>query len=218
VRKIIKGVAYENWRLNGEFIFNPAGDPERFNLLVPGDLAVLEFLGEPHPTSLRMFLLASSLPCDAGVLSRLNEILGDRSMAALSKRALASAIGSTDLGSDHPLNELLLDTSLEDAALGGYRGIRDLLKRSSGSRLTQHGLVRAREDADRTADLGAELAFGYLRAQQMAGILTGVEWLSKENVILPYDFIAVLPSSERLKIKEGDVQRDHDRTSRFDLW
>jgi hypothetical protein len=58
-RKIIKGAAYKNWRLNGEFIFNPAGDPERFNVLVPGDLAVMEFLGEARPTSLRMFLLAS---------------------------------------------------------------------------------------------------------------------------------------------------------------
>ena len=101
-----------------------------------------------------MFLLATDLPSDAGVLSRLNEILGDRSMAALSKRALTAAIDSADLASDHPLNELLLDTSLEDAALGGYRGIRDLLKRSSGSKLTRHELVRAREDADRTADLG----------------------------------------------------------------
>ena len=200
-RKIIKGAAYKNWRLNGEFIFNPAGDPDRFNALLPGDLAVLEFVGEPHPTSLRMFLLASALPCDSGVLSRLNEVLGDRSMAALSKRALASAIDSTDLASDHPLNELLLDTSLEDAALGGYRGIRDLLKRSSGTKLTQHEVVRAREDADRASDLGAELVFGYLRAQLMVGTLAGVEWLSKENAILPYDFAAVLPSSERLKIK-----------------
>ena len=36
-RKIIKGAAYKNWRLNGEFIFNPAGDPDRFNVLLPGD-------------------------------------------------------------------------------------------------------------------------------------------------------------------------------------
>ena len=118
-RKIIKGAAYKNWRLNGEFIFNPAGDPERFNLLLPGDLAVMEFVGEAQPTALRMFLLANDLPSDAGVLSRLNEILGDRSMAALSKRALSDAIDSASLASDHPLNELLLDTSLEDAALGG---------------------------------------------------------------------------------------------------
>ena len=60
-RKIIKGAAYKNWRLNGEFIFNPAGDPERFNVLRPDDLAVMEFSGEAHPTSLRIFLLASDL-------------------------------------------------------------------------------------------------------------------------------------------------------------
>jgi hypothetical protein len=81
-RKIIKGAAYKNWRLNGEFIFKPAGDPERFNVLLPGDLAVMEFAGEVQPTSLRMFLLASDLRSDAGVRARLNEILCDRSMTA----------------------------------------------------------------------------------------------------------------------------------------
>jgi len=200
-RKIIKGAAYKNWRLNGEFIFNPAGDPERFNLLLPGDIAVMEFVGEAQPTALRMFLLANDLPSDAGVLSRLNAILGDRSMAALSKRALSDAIDSANLASDHPLNELLLDTSLEDAALGGYRGIRDLLKRSSGSKLTRHELVRAREDADRTADLGAELVLSYLRTQILAGIVTDADWASKQNAILPYDFVIALPTSQRLRIK-----------------
>ena len=199
-RKIIKGAAYKHWRLNGEFIFNPAGDPERFNVLLPGDLAV-EFAGEVQPTSLRMFLLASDLPSDAGVRARLNEILCDRSMTALSKRALTVAIDSADPASDHPLNELMLDTSLEDAAAGGYRGIRNLLKRSSGSKLTRHELVRAREDADRTAELGAELVFSYLRAQMAAGTVTGADWVSKQNAILPYDFVVVLPSSQRLKIK-----------------
>jgi hypothetical protein len=200
-RKIIKGATYKNWRLNGEFIFNPEGDPNRFNVLLPGDLAVLEFAGEPHPMSLRMFLLASSLSCDADILSRLNHILGECSMAVLSKRALTSALDSIELAADHPLNELLLDTSLEDAALGGYRGIRDLLKRSSGSKLTQHELVRAREDADRTGELGAGLVFGYLQAQIIVGALAAVDWQSKVNAILPYDFVAFLPSSERLKIK-----------------
>jgi hypothetical protein len=192
-RKIIKGAAYRNWRLNGEFIFNPSGDADRFNVLLPGDLAILEFVGEPHPTSLQMFLLASNLPCDSRVLSRLNEVLGDRSMVALSKRALASAIDSADLPPDHPLNELLLDTSLEDAALGGYRGVRDLLKRSSGSKLTRHELVRAWDEAYRTADLGTELVFGYLRAQLTAGALTGVEWPSKEHVIVRRSAAVPLP-------------------------
>ena len=200
-RKILKGASYKNWRLNGEFIFNPAGDPERFNVLLPDDLAVMEFLGEAQPTSLRMFLLASNLPSDAGVLSRLNEMLGHRSMAALSKRALTVAIDSADLASDHPLNELLLDTSLEDAAVGGYRGIRDLLKRSSGSKLTRHELVRAREDADRTADVGLDLVFSYLRTQMVAGTITDADWVSKQNAILPYDFVVVLPSLQRLRIK-----------------
>ena len=32
-RKIIKTGSYKNWRLNGEFIFNPEDIPERFNSL-----------------------------------------------------------------------------------------------------------------------------------------------------------------------------------------
>jgi hypothetical protein len=200
-RKIIKGAAYKNWRLNGEFIFNPATDPERFNLLIPGDLAVLEFTGDLQPTSLRMFLVAGDSPADKSVYGLLEAFLGSKSMATLSKRQLENAVDSAALSPDHPLNELVLDTSLEDAALGGYRGMRSLLKRSSGARVTRHELARAREDADRVAEIGNELAFDYLTAQQEAGAITELGWASKQNAILPYDFTAVMSRTGSVTIK-----------------
>lgn len=42
-RKIIKGGSYKNWRLNGEYIANPPDQPNRFDVLVPGDFVIFDF-------------------------------------------------------------------------------------------------------------------------------------------------------------------------------
>ena len=47
-RKIIKGNAYKNWRLDGEFVYNPEGGHERFNVLEPGDIALFALRGNWH--------------------------------------------------------------------------------------------------------------------------------------------------------------------------
>lgn len=52
-RKIVKFGTYKNWRLNGEFIYNPNEDPGRYNVLSPGDFAFLEFSGAALPASLK---------------------------------------------------------------------------------------------------------------------------------------------------------------------
>ena len=35
----------------------------------------------------------------------------------------------------------------------------------------------------------------------VAGTITEADWASKQNAILPYDFVVVLPSSQRQRIK-----------------
>ena len=63
-RKIIKGSSYKNWRLDGEFVYNPEDDPKRFDSLSPGDLALMLFEGDPHPVALSLFLLSAGNPDD----------------------------------------------------------------------------------------------------------------------------------------------------------
>ena len=41
--------SYKNWRLNGEFVRDPEGQSGRYDRLTPGDIAVMEFGGDPAP-------------------------------------------------------------------------------------------------------------------------------------------------------------------------
>ena len=75
-RKIIKGAAYKNWRLDGEVVYNPETDPERFNGLRPGDLALLGFDGDLVPNTMHLVLVAKSAPEDSELFTRLDETAG----------------------------------------------------------------------------------------------------------------------------------------------
>ena len=66
-RKIIKGPTYKNWRLDGEFIYNPADEPDRFNILVPGDIALFGFEGELAPNTVTLVLVANTAEQDKSI-------------------------------------------------------------------------------------------------------------------------------------------------------
>src|SRR5690242_10628738 len=44
-RAITKREAYKNWRLNGEFVYDPQDQPGRFDQMAAGDLAIFDFSG-----------------------------------------------------------------------------------------------------------------------------------------------------------------------------
>jgi hypothetical protein len=54
-RKVISaGGGAKNWRLNGELVPDPESDPERYENLRPGDLAVFGLEGEAVPTAMTL--------------------------------------------------------------------------------------------------------------------------------------------------------------------
>lgn len=119
-RKIVKGATYKNWRLDGEFVHNPPEDPDRFNVLMEGDLAVIEFFGETQPAAARMVLVGGRLPEDTSLHSILSGVVSaGRSMISLTPSRLAQLVEAAGTQSDHPINELVsLETALEVATLG----------------------------------------------------------------------------------------------------
>jgi hypothetical protein len=54
-RKIVKIGSYKNWRLDGEFIYDPNSRPDRFHSLQPNDLVLFEFIGELEPQTIKEF-------------------------------------------------------------------------------------------------------------------------------------------------------------------
>ena len=91
-RKIIKGTRYKNWRLDGEFIYNPEDTPERFNLLQPGDLALIGFEGDLEPNTVTLVLVSKDAPQDQILFSRLDEFLSARRMITSKTTFLVSYV------------------------------------------------------------------------------------------------------------------------------
>ena len=146
-RKILKGTAYKNWRLDGEFIGNPDNEPTRYNILKPGDFAVFDFQGRIAPVSAKMILASQSAPEDRIICRGLASLLGGESMVAVNQAQLQK-IGDRLHDDEHPFHELTLDAELEDAALGGVQGATTLRRRQATRSVGRAELQRARKMAE----------------------------------------------------------------------
>jgi len=210
-RKIIKLGTYKNWRLDGEFIFNPENEPDRFNVLVPGDLVVLAFTGDQFPSSARAVFLARAVPVDAQVHAALDAELATRAMMAIGGAELQRILERIPgLPPDHAVNVLELDTALEDAVDGGAAGKRRLFAARRTTTMTLADLEEARRRAADTGRLGEEAVFLYLSHMLETGQIQALEWVSDRQPFAPYDFIVVRGGpDERIDVKTtlGEFER-----------
>lgn len=187
-RKIIKFGSYKNWRLNGEFIYNPPDNSSRFNSLSPGDIAIFDFTGELYPVDAKIVLIARAISQDQSLHEVFDQILDVKKMVAITRLVLKELITKAGVQEEHPINELIMDVVLEDAALGGCDGARRLFSRPSGRKTSQEELKEARKNADATGRLGEEYIYNYLAGLKKQNLIENFEWVSDINAVSPYDF------------------------------
>jgi hypothetical protein len=203
-RKIIKNPSYKNWRLNGEFIMGPQGDPGRYDEIRPGDLALMAFKGETVPNGMELILVSEANPADAAVHAALTSLLGARSMSVATPEQVAAAATRAAAPETHPVYlaaaDPALDAALEDAAQCGIRGIRTLLKNRGRRKVSASDLAKAKAKADLTGQEGEGLVDAYLARKVAAGELARVRWISAENAISPFDFETITPVKARTLI------------------
>jgi hypothetical protein len=112
---------------------------------------------------------------------------------------------------EHPFRELTPDAELEDAALGGVKGIRALRRRPATRALTREELQRARRVAEEIGRAGEELVCQLLISQKTNGAIGDFIWTSDQNAVAPYDFIITqLDGSEvavDVKSTSGEFER-----------
>jgi hypothetical protein len=231
-RKIIKGDSYKNWRLNGEYINNPDESPDRFNVLAPGDYAIIDFEGELFPNAARIVFVSAALPEDsrlhAGIRDSGNNSMRSTTIAELHLIAIASGTPES-----HPVFELLLDSAIEDAALGGLAGTTKLLQRTTGRKLTRAALDRARQLADDIGRLGEEVIDLYFATLVEKGSIERYDWVANENAISPFDFRIHETKDNSVKVEVKSTTGDfsqafhvsiaqlldmRDSSERFDLY
>ena len=178
-RKIIKGSAYKNWRLDGEFVYNPDNTPDRFNILEAGDIALLGFDGELAPDAVTLVLVAKEAPQDRMLYGGLNDFLSDRSMMALGSDTLRDLCQRIPVPDAHPVWLMVSEEDVVEAASGQATAVDRLLRRPRAANLTREDLREARRKAEEIGRLGEELVDLHLRkslaAKEIADYQMGVE-------------------------------------------
>jgi Domain of unknown function (DUF3883) len=209
-RKILKGSAYKNWRLDGEYIPNPEDQPDRFNSLEPGDFAILEFQGRIVPTAAKLVLISQKLPADITIHADLSKLLAGHSMISVSVAQLQS-IAARLKDDAHPFHELTLDAELEDAALGGSRGITALRRRPATKVLSREELQRARRIAEEVGRAGEELVCQHLRELKRKGAVIDFVWASDNNAVAPYDFLVTQLDKQEIAVDVKSTSGEFER-------
>ncbi len=200
-RKIIKGNAYKNWRLNGEFVHNPEEAPDRFNRLEAGDFVVLEFHGEPHPETIQSFFIAKNARGDRKLHEYLAVGLGERSMLRLSPSQLQSIVHNAAPPSEHPIRLLLLEETIDNAAMGDAEATGQLQREAVLRQISREDLRQAKARAEDIGLLGELHVNGYLEELFSKGCLKSVQWTAVDYAVAPYDFEVVEEDVVRIEVK-----------------
>lgn len=197
-RKIVKFGSYKNWRLDGEFVYNPTDAPTRFNVLVPNDFVVIDFVGDAIPDAARAYFLAANDQADSEIHRHLDTFMDNRKMVSISRLQIATVLDHASPRDDHPLRSLLIDRDLEDAAQGGEQALYRLQRRSSVRRVSRDDLLKARARAEEVGQLGEEYVNAYLAKLKAEGRISEFEWVAMADAVSPYDFWAMDAGSKRL--------------------
>lgn len=202
-RKILK--QQKNWRLNGELISNRPEEPTRYNPLKKDDYAILDFIGDPEPHTVRMYLVARSLEQDAALHTALDKKFGNvfsprKGMEKIDSEDLASILDESNIKESHPVLDFIDSDVLEDAAQGGFEGQRNLNKKRKNRGVTREELERAKRTAEQIGRLGEEHLNAWLEDEKNAANILNYQWTSDINAVAPYDFEVSLQSGQNRKI------------------
>lgn len=195
VRKILR--QRKNWRLNGEMIDNPDDDPSRYNVLVEGDFALLEFFGSVEPTSLKIGFVAGGVDADSALHAEMARRYPNGSMHLIDEAEVASILTSARLAANHPIHEWVESDALEDAAIGGAAGIARVATRRAGLGISPEDFMRSRQQAEQTGVCGEELLNGYLEQRLEKKEISDLEWVASVNAVSAFDFCIISGQGEK---------------------
>lgn len=210
-RKIIKRGSYKNWRLNGELIIDPEDAQNRYDILEPGDLAVLDFYGAALPSRLVMLLLAARDPSDSALHRMLKPLLQTERMIRVDRSQLQAATREIRLEPDHPFRLLIPDSDIEEAALGNAEAAKRIWRSRSIRETSKSHLYNLRDTAEEIGSRGEELINAYLTRMKSSGEIDDFEWVSELNAVAPYDFEFRLSDMSMTKIEVKTTIGEHRR-------
>jgi len=194
-RKILRSPGAKNWRLNGEFIFNPEDDPARYDSLQPGDYAVLAFEGAERPISAKMILIGKTTDQFLHeIMSNNHVFVGRNTMVEVSQAKLAEYRHSTQdiYPGVHPFDHLDAPDTIEDVLYGKESIIQSRPFGDGRSiALTPQELRRQLLSAQTTGQIGEELFGHWLLTNGHTE--NDFEWVSQSYARAAYDYKIMSP-------------------------
>ncbi|MCY1042599.1 hypothetical protein OV208_14840 [Corallococcus sp. bb12-1] len=122
MRKALRTKGAKNWRLNGEVIHDPDGEPERYDGLAEGDFAVISFEGNERPRSASLVLV--SVTSDSRLhtaLANAFDFSSQNSMRSVQEATIAdlraTTVNAYAIG-EHPFDALFIQDTVEDILFG----------------------------------------------------------------------------------------------------
>lgn len=189
-RKAVRSPRSKNWRLNGETIHEPEGQPGRYSQLVQGDLALLRFDGEPRPTAVVMVLLSAPTG-EEEIIRALMPHMDDTGMVLIGPDELAAALDAVGVSREHPVWRLADDADAEAAVERAMEGDATALeeirrrRRRMGGGVSYEQWIRARAAAEATGRAGEEMVVEWL-AQEC----DDCDWVADAEPLSPFDILA----------------------------
>jgi hypothetical protein len=189
-RKAVRSPGSKNWRLNGETIHEPEGEPGRYSRMAEGDLALLRFDGEPQPTGVVMALLSAAAGEDE-IIRLLMPAMDDTGMVLITPAQLAAVLDAARVSREHPAWRLADDADAEAAVERAMEGDTTALeevrrrRRRAGGGVSLEQWLRARAAAEATGRAGEEMVAEWLGQE-----CDECEWVADVEPLSPFDMLA----------------------------
>ncbi|WNZ62425.1 hypothetical protein QEG98_00795 [Myxococcus sp. MxC21-1] len=191
-RKALRSQGSKNWRLNGEFVFDPDGEPGRYDTLAVNDYGLLAFEGGERPVSVTLVLVSAASDPE------LHSAIAVRTQGAFSSRNTMIEVPDRLIGDlqaatraayagEHPLDVISFRDTVEDVLFGELRPTAVAGRQTGRSvSMSPEELWRQLRVAEETGLRGEEY-FGVWLASLGHGE-DDFEWVSRTHARSAFDY------------------------------
>ncbi|PTL77019.1 hypothetical protein [Vitiosangium sp. GDMCC 1.1324] len=190
-RKALRSPGAKNWRLNGEIIHDPDGEPGRYDGLAADDFAVISFEGNERPKALSLVLVSANDDAKLrAAIASFFEFAGRSTMVEVSETIIADLRAATIdayAAGEHPFDALVFRDTVEEVLFGNSAPTPVGTTPSGRSvAMSPHELRQQLLAAEETGQLGEELFGNWLVSKGHDE--DDFEWVSLTHARSAFDY------------------------------
>ena len=191
-RKALRSPGAKNWRLNGEIIHDPDGEPGRYGGLAANDFAAITFEGNERPEAVKLVLISANDDSKLhAAIASLFEFTGKNTMIEVSEAIIADLRAATIDAypvDEHPFDAIVFRDTVEEVLFGNVAASASAGAPPPGRSvaMSPQDLRRQLLAAEETGQLGEELFGNWLATKGHSE--DDFEWTSQTHARSPFDY------------------------------